>query len=200
MRAFLHNAHVPSVIICVMCSLRWDRIPPFASYYAVRIASTILRTARFLSVIYAATCVNATPSLIYIPLKGCENVLFELGNERLKKTGSRFCCVPFLLLMRNPGPSHYLTANSSPFPFLGSSQCLGRARPPHAGFSSVSAVRCSTWWRNRRCWVACVAGPNARKKKRKKKEKKNHPVSLLRMRAWDRQDDDTLRRQRCWLV
>ena len=36
----------------------WDRVPLFA--YTVRIASMILRTAKFLCVLYAEICVNAT--------------------------------------------------------------------------------------------------------------------------------------------
>ena len=61
MRAFLSHTRVCSVILRhVLFETCWDRVPFFFSAYAVRIASMILRTARFLCVICAEICVNAT--------------------------------------------------------------------------------------------------------------------------------------------
>ena len=57
---------MPSAIACLLCSLR--RVDTEARFlaYAVRIASMILRTARFLCVLYAEICVNATAAVWYL--------------------------------------------------------------------------------------------------------------------------------------
>ena len=62
MRAFLSHTRVFSMIVCVMFFFmgRVETESCFFFAYAVRIASMILRTARFLSVTYGEICVNAT--------------------------------------------------------------------------------------------------------------------------------------------
>ena len=73
MRASLSHTRTCSVIICVMFRLRCVETESWLSAYAVRIASIILHTARFLCVIYAEICVNATTvcSLRHVETKSC---------------------------------------------------------------------------------------------------------------------------------
>ena len=59
MHAFLSHTSACSVIVCVvLIETCWDRVPFFA--YVTCIAPMILRTTRFLCVIYAEICVTAT--------------------------------------------------------------------------------------------------------------------------------------------
>ena len=55
MRAFSHNTHVPSVTVCLVCSLR--RVETESRFLCTLYASL---PARFLCVLYAEICVNAT--------------------------------------------------------------------------------------------------------------------------------------------
>ena len=65
MRAFLSHTRVCSVIVCVMFCLRLAETKSRCCFfaYAVLITFMILRTARFVCVIYAEICVNAAAVL-----------------------------------------------------------------------------------------------------------------------------------------
>ena len=73
------NVAVPTYFTWRVVWDGWDRVPLFA--YAVRIASMILRTARFLCVIYAEVWVNATAVKRW-------HVWLLTGNQGLRLSGS----------------------------------------------------------------------------------------------------------------
>ena len=53
-----------SVIVSLVCSLRRVESESRIFAHAVRVASMILRTVRFLCILYEEMCVNATPDNI----------------------------------------------------------------------------------------------------------------------------------------
>ena len=89
MKEYVLRKRLPSAI-AASCSLRRvETVPLFA--YAVRIASMILRTARFLCVIYAEICVDAIPDICQErPEDHIINLIFVLWIAGCKELPNRW--------------------------------------------------------------------------------------------------------------
>ena len=72
---FANDARFPFTYLCMFCDhlgyvlfeTCWDRVPLFLRTLYASLQSMILHTARFLCVLYAALCVNATAGLEVFP-------------------------------------------------------------------------------------------------------------------------------------
>ena len=99
--AYKHSECVPTKEVEKRAAHFKSTFPPSPFFaYAVRIASMLLRTARFLCVTYADICVNATPGSVVmsgdaLPLS-CVYLfsLFDMGGEYYCYTSDITCSFP----------------------------------------------------------------------------------------------------------